>query len=175
MLQDDASLVAQVLGGDTSAFGPLIDRHRPAALRLARRLLGHPAAAEDVVQEALLQAFLGLHALRLTDRCGAWLLGIVVTLCRMRWRGRVAVDALDDWEGGRMVPGATWVDRQPSPDVMAEAQEAHRLVLEAIAPLPAEQQAVRLHDLEGLTLWAIAGLASVPVGTVKARLYRARV
>ena len=176
MLQDDASLVAQVLGGDTSAFGPLIDRHRPAAMRLARRLLGHPADAEDVVQEALLQAFLGLHELRLTDRFGAWMLGIVVNLCRMRWRGRAAVYAIEDWEGGRVVPGVTWVDLQPSPDVMAEAQELHRLVLDAIALLPAEQQqAVRLHDLEGLTLWDIAGLAGVPVGTVKARLHRARV
>jgi RNA polymerase sigma-70 factor, ECF subfamily len=84
MLQNDASLVAQVLGGDPSAFGPLIDRHRPTAMRLARRLLGHPADAEDVVQEALLHAFLGLHEVRLTDRFGAWLLGIVVNLCRPR-------------------------------------------------------------------------------------------
>jgi uncharacterized protein len=176
MLQDDASLVAQVLGGDPSAFGPLIDRHRPAAMRLARRLLSHPADAEDVVQEALLQAFLGLHALRLTERFGAWLLGIVVNLCRMRWRGRPAVYALEDWEGGRVVPGATWVDLQPSPDVMAEAQELHGLVLGAIALLPAEpQQAVRRHYLEGLTLWDIAGLAGVPVGTINARLHRARV
>jgi RNA polymerase sigma factor (sigma-70 family) len=175
MLQNDASLVAQVLGGDPSAFGPLIDRHRPTAMRLARRLLGHPADAEDVVQEALLQAFLGLHELRLTDRFGAWLLGIVVNLCRMRWRGRPGVYAIEDWEGGRVVPGVTWVDRQPSPDVIAEAQELHRLVLDAIALLPAEQQqAVRLHYLEGLTLWDIAGLAGVPVGTVKARLHRAR-
>ena len=36
MRQDDAALVAQVLGGDTSAFAPLIDRHRPGAIRLAR-------------------------------------------------------------------------------------------------------------------------------------------
>jgi hypothetical protein len=176
MLQDDASLVARVLGGDKSAFGPLIDRHRTAAMRLARRLLGHPADAEDVVQEALLQAFLGLHELRLTDRFGAWLLGIVVNLCRMRWRGRPAVYAIEDWEGGRVLPEVTWVDRQVSPDVMAEAQELHRLVLEAIALLPAEQQqAVRWHYLEGLTLWDIAGLAGVPLGTVKARLHRARV
>jgi RNA polymerase sigma-70 factor, ECF subfamily len=67
MRQDDAALVAQVLGADTSAFAPLIDRHRPGAIRLARRLLGDPADAEDVVQEALLQAFLGLSDLRLPE------------------------------------------------------------------------------------------------------------
>jgi RNA polymerase sigma-70 factor, ECF subfamily len=75
MLQGDTALVAQVLAGDKSAFAPLIDRHRPGAIGLARRLLGDPADAEDVVQEALLQAFLGLRDLRLPDRFGAWLLG----------------------------------------------------------------------------------------------------
>jgi RNA polymerase sigma-70 factor (ECF subfamily) len=69
MRQDDAALVAQVLGADTSAFAPLIDRHRPGAIRLALRLLGDPADAEDVVQEALLQAFLGLSDLRLPEWC----------------------------------------------------------------------------------------------------------
>jgi RNA polymerase sigma-70 factor, ECF subfamily len=69
MRQDDAALVAQVLGGDKSAFAPLIDRHRPGAIRLALRLLGDPADAEDVVQEALLQAFLGLSDLRLPEWC----------------------------------------------------------------------------------------------------------
>jgi hypothetical protein len=40
--------------------------------------------------------------------------------------------AFIDWERGRVIPGTTWVDLQPSPDVMAEAQELHRIVLDAI-------------------------------------------
>ena len=175
MLQDDAALVAQVLVGDKSAFAPLIDRHRPGAIRLARRLLGHSADAEDVVQEALLQAFLGLRDLRRPDRFGAWLLGIVVNLCRMQRRSRHAVYAFEDWYGGCLVPGFMWADRQPSPEAAYEAHELHRVVLAAIDALPPEQQqAVRLHYIDGLTLWDIGLLAGVPVGTVKARLHRAR-
>jgi RNA polymerase sigma-70 factor (ECF subfamily) len=67
MVQDDGQLVARVLAGETTAFGLLIDRYRPAALRLASRMLGDPVDAEDVAQEALLQAFLGLASLRNPD------------------------------------------------------------------------------------------------------------
>jgi RNA polymerase sigma factor (sigma-70 family) len=175
MIQDDAALVAQVLSGAKSAFGLLIDQHWPGAMRLARRLLNDSADAEDVVQEALLQAFLCLRDLRNPDRFGAWLLGIVVNLCRMGLRARHDVYAFEDWYGGRLVHDLTWADLQPSPEVLYETRELHRLVLDAIATLPAEQQqAVRLHYIEGLTLREIAVLVGVPVGTIKARLHRAR-
>jgi hypothetical protein len=48
MVQDDGQLVARVLAGETTAFGLLIDRYRPAALRLTSRMLGDPVDAEDV-------------------------------------------------------------------------------------------------------------------------------
>lgn len=54
MTRNDASLVERVLAGDKSAFGPLIDRHWPRAIRLALRMLGDLDDAEDVVQEAFL-------------------------------------------------------------------------------------------------------------------------
>lgn len=175
MLQDDAALVGQVLSGDKSAFGPLIDRYRSGALGLACRLLGDRADAEDVVQEALLQAFLGLQELRARERFAAWLMGIVVNLCRMRLRARHDVYPLEDWDGGRVVPNFTWADTQPSPEAIAEVRELHRFVLSAVATLPAEQQqAVRLHYFEGLPLWDIGLLTGVSVGAVKVRLHRAR-
>jgi len=57
-----------VLAGDRDAFGILIDRHRGGASRLAIRILRERADAEDVVQEALLHAFLDLAKLREHDR-----------------------------------------------------------------------------------------------------------
>jgi RNA polymerase sigma factor (sigma-70 family) len=175
MIQDDALLVAQVLAGEKSAFDPLIDRHRPGAVKLARRLLGGPAEAEDVVQEAFLQAFLCLHDLRNPERFGAWLLGILVNLCRMHLRARHDVYTLEDWDGGRVVPDFTRADMQLSPEAICETRELHRIVLAAIFTLPAEQQqTVKLHYIDGSTLWAIAVLTGVPVGTVKARLHRVR-
>src|SRR5687767_1360989 len=94
----DGELVAATLGGERSAFQALLDRHVDRVRLLAGRMLG-PEDAEDVVQEALLQAFLGLERLRDPERFGSWLYGITLNLARMRLRRRdplpLAVDALE--------------------------------------------------------------------------------
>lgn len=173
-MEPDDLLVRRVLAGDKPAFGELIDRHRPEALRLARHLLRRRGDAEDAVQDAFLHAFLGLAHLRSPDRFRGWLLGIVVNLARSRWRTRLDYP-LEVWMGGRMVADPSVLEVEPSPEVVRESREVHRLVLEAIGLLPDEQRvAVELHYVEGLRLWEIASLVDAPVGTIKARLHRAR-
>ena len=170
----DEIVVRRVLAGDKPAFGELIDRHRGEALRLARRIVPASHEAEDVVQEALLQAFLSLDRLRAPDRFCGWLLGIVVNLARSRRRRPVAY-SLDDLVGGRPINDPALLDPMPSPEVVQESLELHRLVDAAVAALPAEQRAaVQLHYVEGLKLWEIASLLGTPLGTIKARLHRAR-
>src|SRR4029077_13299839 len=95
---DDASLVARVLAGDRSAFGVLIDRHRAGAVAFARRLVSR-ADAEDVVQHALISAFLAMGNLRAPEPFKSWLLGIVINLCRTRLRLR-REGYFDDRYGG---------------------------------------------------------------------------
>jgi RNA polymerase sigma factor (sigma-70 family) len=175
MNHDDAALVGRVLAGDKPAFGLLIDRYRGEAQGLARRMLGDVFDAEDVTQEALLQAFLGLDALRSFDRFHSWLLGIVVNLCKMRLRTKRDWHPWDEWHGGRVPNDFTLADLQPSPEAIYEARELNEIVLAAIRTLPRDQQqAVRMHYVDGLSLWDIGRLAGVPVGTVKVRLHRAR-
>ena len=171
---DDGAIVDRVLAGDRDAFGTLIGRHRDCAMRLAIRILRAHADAEDVVQEALLHAFLDLAELRDRDRFVAWLLGIVVNLAKSRLRLRREVP-VEDWSGGRAIRGFVWMDAEPTPDARQEARELHDVVWKALAELPAEQQeTVQLHYVDGLRVWEIAALVGVPSGTVKARLHRAR-
>ena len=103
MGRDDRAIIDQVLAGDRDAFGILIDRHRDGAMRLANRILRARADAEDVVQEALLHAFVDLAELRDRDRFVAWLLGIVVNLAKSRLRAR-REEPIEDWAGGRAPP-----------------------------------------------------------------------
>ena len=174
-MDTDDRLVRRVLSGDKPAFGELVDRHRPVALRLARRVLRRGPDVEDVVQEAFLHAFLSLHRLRTPAQFRSWLLGIVLNLARSIWRGRREY-SLEDWAGGRMMADPAMLSPEPSPEIAHEAHELHRLVAEAIATLPAEQRdSVELHYLEGLRVWEIASIVDAPVGTIKARLHRARV
>ena len=170
---DDANLVARVLAGDKSAFGDLIDRHRAGAVAFARRLVAR-ADAEDVVQDALIAAFLALRNLRSPDRFKSWLLGIVINLCRTRLRVR-REGYFDDRYGGRAIAGFRFEDAAPSAEFIQETRELHRMISDAVCALPSEmQETVRLHYVEGLKLGEIAVLNEVPLGTIKARIHRAR-
>jgi bifunctional DNase/RNase len=69
----------------------------------------------------------------------------------------------------------TLADLQPSPEAIYEVRELHEIVLAAVRTLPNDQQqAVRMHYVDGLSLWDIGRLAGVPVGAIKVRLHRAR-
>ena len=140
---DDANLVARVLDGDKSAFGELIDRHRAGAVAFARRLVAR-ADAEDVVQDALIAAFLALRNLRAPARFKAWLLGIVINLCRTRLRLR-REGYFDDRYGGRAIAGFRLEDAQPSAEFIQEARELHRIISDAVgASRPAREAALFL-------------------------------
>jgi RNA polymerase sigma factor (sigma-70 family) len=82
----DAELVAQARAGDVDAFAALVDRHREAIVRLARRRVVSVDDAQDVAQEAFVSAFQRLETLRDGARFGAWLRQIAVNAARQRWR-----------------------------------------------------------------------------------------
>jgi RNA polymerase sigma factor (sigma-70 family) len=170
---NDKILVELVLSGDKLAFGELIARHRAESLAFARRIVG-PADAEDVVQDALLAAFLGLHKLHDPDHFRPWLYGIVLNVCKTRLRLRNHGLIFDGFGGlylGRLDLGET----EPPPDVIFETKQLNLLVLAAVDELPATQRdTVRAHYLDGLTLDEIAIINGAPIGTVKARLHHAR-
>ena len=162
---DDANLVARVLAGDKSAFGVLIDRHRADAVAFARRLVSR-ADAEDVVQEALISAFLAIGSLRAPERFKSWLLGIVINLCRTRLRLR-REGYFDDRYGGRAIDGFRLEDAAPSAELIQETRELHRMITDAVGTLPSEmQEMVRLHYVEGLKLGEIAVLLEAPLGEI---------
>jgi RNA polymerase sigma factor (sigma-70 family) len=163
----EAELVLASLDGDREAFGVLIDRHRRQATAVARGMLGSANDVEDVVQEALLQAYLGLERLRDPTAFGAWLCGIVANLARMRLRSaRGAASSLD--AGGQAVPDSF------EPALIDELDSLRKLRL-ALEPLPpSERDAVLMHYVDGLTAQEIAALLGERAGTVRVRLHRAR-
>src|SRR5438270_13028715 len=82
----DASLAQSARAGNTADFAQLIERHQPLLRRSCARVLRDAPLVDDVVQEAVLQALLGLDRLRQPDSFGAWLVGIGLTLCRRALR-----------------------------------------------------------------------------------------
>jgi len=165
------TLVDRARDGDRDAFEALISPRIDPAFRTAVSILGSEADARDATQDALLDAWRGIHRLRDPDRFDAWLSRIVVNACRSigRRRGRAKV---------REIPIAALMpnDDPPSRDIPMEDDAARLDELErAFNRLTVAQRSLLvLHHLEHRSIGELAEIQGVPEGTVKWRLHAAR-
>jgi RNA polymerase sigma-70 factor (ECF subfamily) len=154
--------------GEPRAFELLFDRHGGAAYSLAYRIVGRQAAAEDVVQEALLSIW--RSRLRYDQTRGSvrnWILGIVrnravdaIRRNSVHARRREPLDGIEDR-----------VEAGERTDVEVARREEARSVRGALGVLPREQrQAIELAYFGGFTQTEIAEMLDQPVGTVKGRM-----
>jgi len=155
-------LIGAALAGDTAAFAELAESHRPRLRLLALRVVDDSEEAEDVVQEALLHAYLGLTQLRDPERFGGWLGAIVLNIARMTLRRRGAYQRALARAGVEPLRG---------PDDFDTVDR----VRESIALLPSrEREVVALHYVDGLSCEEVGALLGVSPGAVRVRLHRAR-
>lgn len=173
---DDVRLVRAAQNGDKSAFALLLTRHRTLLVALCRRVLGDDDAAQDVAQEASLQAYLSLDRLQRVERFGPWLCGIGLNLCRHRLRRRQRdMASWDALYGGRYDPTRDIPDEDIGLDERAELLDLRGRVQRAVAGLPRGQRAaVVLFYLHGFSHAETAAQLGVGIGAVKTRLHKAR-
>jgi RNA polymerase sigma factor (sigma-70 family) len=159
----DGDLVQLARDGDPAAFRLLVERHLPMAKARAARLCPRPDDVDDAVQDAFLQAFIGLDRLRDPDRFAGWLGGIVANVCRVQ-RRRAPLTLLGDWPENLHPASA---GSQPSAEDLDRADVLSR----AVAGLPpGQRQAVSLFYYADQPAGQIA---STP-GAAKASLHKAR-
>jgi RNA polymerase sigma-70 factor, ECF subfamily len=163
--------------GDLAAFDELILRHQSAAYRLACRILTDPAAAQDAIQNAFLDAFRGIHQFH-GGSFQAWLLRIVTYTCydelrrELRHRG-FSLDERREEEGAP--PGWMIDTRQPNPEEETEQKELFAMIYTQLEHLPADLRTVAvLVDLNELDYAEASRRIQRPVGTLKSRLFRSR-
>jgi len=145
----------------SESFAEQVAAARPRVLRVAERLVREDA--EDVVQEAVLRAFLALSSLRDAARFESWLCGIAVNVAKLRLR-RTAIHA-------RALAVAA-----PNETVfLTEERELLQLVRDAVEVLPPGQRdVVLLHYVDDLSCEEIARILGTSPGAVRVRLHRAR-
>ena len=172
----DIELVALAREGDKDAFGVLTQRYQVIARRFATRLLGAEEGAQDLVQEAMLQAYLSLGHLRDPARFKSWLCGIVLNVCRSHLRDRkVAFFSLETIIGGLQFYPAPFTGAVVTPERIAEEQELYQTVLDSVNTLSSgDRDIILLFYYAQLSLQEIVTLMNIPVSTVKVRLHRAR-
>lgn len=148
--------------------------HLDTAYRVALRLTGDPARAEDLVQDTMLKALRSWHQYQPGTNLRAWLLTILRnTFINDYRREKTRGPTVDITEAENFSLFEEVGDRDPEGRFFDQIVDDQ--VLRSIDQLPEEfRETLVLSDLEGLPYQEIARITGVPVGTVKSRLFRAR-
>lgn len=152
---------------DAERLGMLFDAHHDRLYRLARRLSRSPDDARDLVQETFLRAARTPSSVPVgMPNEEAWLVRVLINLCRDRWRTRASRARLDPrGDAGRALQPA-------NPE---SAFIARSLIWRALDALPPRRRAVVvMYELEGTTIPAIAQLLGVSPVTVRWHLSMGR-
>jgi RNA polymerase sigma-70 factor (ECF subfamily) len=163
----DPDLLQWSAAGDRRAFGEVVTRHGPFALRVAARLVADRHAAEDLVQEAMVRAWSqAAHFDPRRARFATWLYRIVVNLC-IDHRRRIQPEPLPD----NFDP----VDTAPAADEAMVLAQRRAALARALADLPVRQRAAMtlVYD-EGLSGIEAAEVLGVSAKAVERLLARAR-
>ena len=178
VVKDDLALVAEAKAGSYEAFEELVNRYENKIYRLGVNLTGNSEDAEDVLQEAFLKAFQHLAEFREDSRFYTWLVRIAVNEALMKLRkirSNRTVPLEDEiGEDGDPIPREL-ADWKPNPEQIFAQEEIESILREAAQKLPASYRTVfLLRDMEELSTAEAASVLGLTEGTVKARLFRAR-
>ncbi|MBW0104875.1 sigma-70 family RNA polymerase sigma factor [Pseudonocardia sp. KRD291] len=167
---DETTLVVRAQEGDVHAFEELARRHQDALFRVAVRVLGNRADAEDALQEALLDAWKKIGAFRGEAAFSTWMYRIVTNRCTaLLRRSRPTVPVSEIGDDALASPGSH------SPERAAEMDAEMAALSRAVARLPEEQRTCWvLRELEGLGYAEIAEITGAGETAVRGRIHRAR-
>lgn len=175
--EEEESLLASARAGDTVAFASLAMPHKDAILRLTQRILRNREDAEDVVQTAFLDALRHLDSFQGRSRFSSWLTRIALNAAFMRLRTerRKNEASLDEIIDRETAARFEVVEGRPNPEQECSFKEARILLAKAIDRLgPLYGEVLHMFHMQELPAKEAARILGVPVGTVKARLHRAR-
>ncbi|TLN25663.1 RNA polymerase sigma factor [bacterium] len=172
---DDDHAVALLKRGDLSGLEPLIERYSLRALRTSVLIVQDAGLAEDVVQQAFVDAAGKIGQLN-SDRFGGWFLTIVVRSSIKAANKQVRLIPLEENEDGQIQRLGEWlIDRRPSPEEMVVSAQFREDVWKALAQLTPELRAVvTMKYYLGMSEIDITRTTNRPLSTIKWRLYTAR-
>jgi len=176
MQDQDYAVVQRILGGERKAYAELVDRHKDKAMTLALKMLKNRQDAEEALQDAFIRVFNALSRFEWKSNFSTWFYRIVYNVCATELGRRNEKQTLsinDEDESGTAID---LVSEEIPPDVALESSELNAIVLEEIDKLPdAYGPTFALFFVQDMSYDEIVEVTSLPLGTVKARLFRARI
>jgi len=184
----DAALLRLARGGDRAAYGRLVVLYQDRLFNALLRMVGETEEARELTQETFTRGLEKIDGFRGESSPYTWLfrIGMNLAISNLRRSQRRRTFSLDGASAGGN--GSASGDGQASgllnrlasaehdqPPQVAERRERHRMVLEALGRLDAEYRAVLImRDVEGFDYQQMADVLGLPLGTLKSRLFRAR-
>ena len=158
--------------GRKEAFEKLAAESEKQVYAVCYHMMGSREDAMDCAQEAMLRAYRGFSSFRGQAQGATWLIRIAMNVCMDEIRKRKKVYSL---EALRERAGFDPPDPRRGQQERLEEKERKAMLREGLLHLPEEERAlIILRDMQGLPYDEIASLLSLPLGTVKSRLSRAR-
>jgi len=177
-------LIASIQAGDRSALGTLLKRHERRLFNVSLRMVSHRDDAAEVLQDAMLKIIKNIDKFRGDAKFSTWSTRIVMNqsishLRKRRVRKAGSLEAAgsgrDGDSAGAMLRNRLADEGEPGPSARVEHEEMVEHLRAALARIDEQFRCVIvLRDLEGLDYQQVAEALDVPLGTVKSRLFRAR-
>ncbi len=173
----DLKTIQRCKRGEEAAFAEILGRYCGAIYNLCYRMTRNAEDATDLAQEVFIKVFNLLDRFDEDYAFSSWLFRIATNHCidflrrkRMRFQSIESATGADGEEYELQLP-----DTGPTPDTVLQRKEALSLLEEVIGDLPPHYKAITLlrHDQQ-LSYEEIAEILQLPLGTVKARIHRAR-
>jgi RNA polymerase sigma-70 factor (ECF subfamily) len=172
---DDQRLIAECLQGNTAAFGVLVRRYQERLYHSVYRLVENAEDAQDVVQEAFLNAYQSLDGFKGDSQFFTWLYRIAVNTAISFKRKHRTLARMETQNNGEYIREPLDSSAASRPEYALEQAEQQTRVRQALARLSPEHRAVLvLKDIEGQKYETMAEILQVPIGTIRSRLHRAR-
>ena len=175
--EEDSVLIREAVAGNQRAFTQLQKKYHPAIANLIRRMLRNSDDVEDLVQETFVKAFKAIESFNHDYAFSTWLYKIASNHCidflRKRRLKTFSIDQPIETRDGEMryeIADDSW-----TPDGEIQDREKLRILNKAIEDLPEKyKRVIKLRHEEELDYQEIADQLGLPLGTVKAHLFRAR-
>ncbi len=175
--EEDYRAIRQVLGGDNAAFEILQKKYAKLIAALIRRMVKNEDDVDDLTQETFIKAFRALRKFQFGFSFSAWIYRIASNTCiDFLRKKRFTVISLT-----KHTPGETEdmemeiVDDSHLPDVLVINDERRAAIRDAISSLPDNyRRIIMLRHEKELDYKEISEMLDIPLGTVKAHLFRAR-
>lgn len=173
----DAELIARALQNDQKAYRQLTERHRSYLYHLIYKIVRDPETTNDLLQETFMRAFSSLASYRSEYKFSTWLYKIAAN-CSIDHLRKKRIKALSLDRELETADGTVEIEvadfsYHPERDLVAKQQRMG--INEAIESLPDKYREVIIYrHKDDKSYEEIADLLGIPVGTVKARIFRAR-